>query len=340
MNDKRLEAIANSLVEDGKGILAADESHRTIKKRFDSIGIASTAESRRSYREMLFTTDGLENYISGVILFDETLRQSTGDGVAFPELLSRKGVIPGIKADTGLKPMALHPGEQITEGLDGLKERIEEYSSMGARFAKWRAVISIGEGLPTFRCIESNAYTLAQYSAICQEAGMVPIVEPEVLMAGDHSIERCEEVTTDTLRIVFSELLVHRVQLEGVLLKPNMVLPGDQCADQRSVEEVAEATVRCLRRTVPGAVSGVVFLSGGQSPGLSTAHLNEMNKRGVFPWKLSFSYGRALQEPALKAWAGENGNASVAQRVLCHRAKCNSAATYGRFSESQEAVPA
>ena len=332
MNHKNLEAIANSLVEEGKGILAADESHKTIKSRFDSIGSVPTEESRRSYREMLFTTNGLEKYISGVILFDETLRQSTSIGVPFPEFLSSKGIIPGIKADIGYKPMAFHPGEQITEGLDGLKERIEGYSSLGARFAKWRAVISIGGGLPSLRCIESNAHVLALYSAVCQESGIVPIVEPEVQMTGDHSIEECEKVTTKTLRIVFSELLAQRVHLEGILLKPNMVLPGDQCADQRSIEEVAETTIRSLRRSVPSAVPGVVFLSGGQSPELATAHLNEMNRRGANPWKLSFSYGRALQEPALKAWKGETENASAAQELLFDRAKCNGAATYGRSS--------
>ncbi len=340
MDEKNLEATANSLVRDGTGILAADESHGTIKKRFDSIGIASTEDTRRSYREMLLTADGLEDYISGVILYDETLRQSTGDGTAFSDLLSGKGIIPGIKADIGLKPMALHPGELVTEGLDGLYERVSEYSTLGARFAKWRAVVTIGEGIPSRRCIENNAHALAQYSAICQEAGVVPIVEPEVLMSGNHTIESCEAVTTDTLGSVFSALQAHRVHLEGVLLKASMVLPGDKCPDQRSVEEVAEATVRCLRRTVPGAIPGVVFLSGGQSPELATAHLNGMNKLGTNSWKLSFSYGRALQEPALKAWAGQDGNATVAQGLLCHRAKCNSAATYGRFSESEEAVPA
>ncbi len=337
MNEHELESIAQALVLEGKGILAADESFGTIKKRFDSVNVVSTEETRRSYREMLFTTPGVEEFISGVILFDETIRQATQDGTSFPEVLAGKGIIAGIKVDKGAKDLAGFPGERITEGLDGLRERLVDYRDLGARFTKWRAVITIGEGIPTCYCIDANAHTLARFAALSQEAGLVPIVEPEVLMEGDHSIERCEEVTTATLKSVFSELQEHRVALEGMLLKPNMVLPGKACPKPASVEEVAEATVRCLLRVVPAAVPGIVFLSGGQSPEQATRHLNAMNAMGKHPWELSFSYGRALQEPSLRAWKGEASNVAMAQKLFYHRAKCNGAARYGRYSEEMEA---
>jgi fructose-bisphosphate aldolase class I len=337
MNKHELESIAQALVPEGKGILAADESFGTIKKRFDSINVVSTEETRRSYREMLFTTPGVEEFISGVILFDETIRQATQDGTSFPEVLAGKGIIPGIKVDKGAKALAGFPGERITEGLDGLRERLVEYDELGARFTKWRAVITIGEGIPTRYCIDANAHALARFAALSQEAGLIPVVEPEVLMEGDHGIERCEEVTTATLKSVFSELQEHRVALEGMLLKPNMVLPGKACPKPASVEEVAEATVRCLLRVVPAAVPGIVFLSGGQSPEQATRHLNAMNAMGKNPWELSFSYGRALQGPSLRAWKGEASNVAMAQKLFYHRAKCNGAARYGKYSEEMEA---
>jgi fructose-bisphosphate aldolase class I len=337
MNKHELESIAQALVPEGKGILAADESFGTIKKRFDSVNVVSTEETRRSYREMLFTTPGVEEFISGVILFDETIRQATQDGTPFPEVLAGKGIIPGIKVDKGAKDLASFPGEKITEGLDGLRERLVEYGDLGARFTKWRAVITIGEGIPTRYCIDANAHALARFAALSQEAGLVPIVEPEVLMEGDHSIQRCEELTTATLKSVFSELQEHRVVLEGMLLKPNMVLPGKACPKQASVGEVAEATVHCLRRVVPAAVPGIVFLSGGQSPEQATRHLNAMNAMGEQPWELSFSYGRALQGPSLRAWKGKASNVAMAQKLFYHRAECNGAARYGRYSEEMEA---
>jgi fructose-bisphosphate aldolase class I len=337
MNKHELESIAQALVLEGKGILAADESFGTIKKRFDSVNVASTEETRRSYRGMLFTTPGVEEFISGVILFDETIRQATQDGTSFPEVLAGKGIMPGIKVDKGAKDLAGFPGERITEGLDGLRERLVEYSELGARFTKWRAVIIIGEGIPTRYCIDANAHALARFAALSQEAGLVPIVEPEVLMEGDHGIERCEEVTTTTLNSVFSQLQEHRVALEGMLLKPNMVLPGKACPKPASVEGVAEATVRCLTRVVPAAVPGIVFLSGGQSPEQATRHLNAMNAMGEHPWELSFSYGRALQGPSLKVWKGEASNVAMAQKLFYHRAKCNGAARYGKYSEEMEA---
>ncbi len=302
MTVKDLETVAEALVAAGKGILAADESTGTIKKRFDSISVESTVETRRAYREMLFTTPDVERFISGVILFDETIRQKAQDGTPLPQVLSRKGIIPGIKVDTGAKELAGFAGERITEGLDGLRARLKEYRELGAKFAKWRAVINIGAGLPTRYCMFANAHALARYAALCQEAGLVPIVEPEVMMTGDHDIQRCEEVTLATLNYVYSELIEHRVVLEGTLLKPNMVLPGQNSAKQASPEEVAAATVRCFRRVVPAAVPGVVFLSGGQSPEQATANLNAMNAMGEQPWELSFSFGRALQQTALKAW--------------------------------------
>jgi len=336
MTAYKLGNIAQSLVHAGKGILAADESSPTIKKRFDRINVPSTEENRRSYREMLFTTQGIEKFISGVILFDETLRQKAQDGTPLPDVLAKKGIIPGIKVDKGAKVLAGFPGEKITEGLDGLRDRLIEYRELGAQFAKWRAVITIGEGIPTRACIDANAHALARYAALCQEAQLVPIVEPEVLMDGKHDLERCEEVTTTTLMRVFAELHEHRVRLEGMLLKANMVISGKTCPQQASVDDVAEATVRCMRRTVPVAVPGIVFLSGGQSPEQATEHLNRMNAMGGQPWEFSFSYGRALQEPALVAWKGKTANAPLVQKVLYHRAKCNGAARYGNYTKEME----
>jgi fructose-bisphosphate aldolase class I len=331
-----LGSVARSLVASGKGILAADESAPTIEKRLKTVGIPSTEDNRRAYRDLLFTTPGISEFVSGVILFDETLRQKSADGTPFPEVLSRQGILPGIKVDKGTKPLAGFPEEKITEGLDGLGERLAEYRDLGARFAKWRAVLSIGGGIPTRYCLKANAHVLARYAAICQANGLVPIVEPEVLMDGAHSMERCEEVTTETLSLVFSELLGHRIALEGMLLKPNMVLPGRECGKQAGVEEVAEATVRCLRRVVPSAVPGVVFLSGGQTAEQATEHLSAMNALGSHPWELSFSYGRALQDPVLKAWKGDAANISAAQRVFRHRARCNGAARYGKYTKEME----
>jgi fructose-bisphosphate aldolase class I len=332
----QLGAIAQSIVQAGKGILAADESSPTIKKRFERINVSSTEENRRSYREMLFTTPGVEEFISGVILFDETLRQKAQDGTPLPELLTKKGIIPGIKVDKGAKALAGFSGEKITEGLDGLRDRLAEYRELGAQFAKWRAVITIGEEIPTRFCIDANAQALARYAALCQEADLVPIVEPEVLMDGKHDIERCEEVTTTTLKRVFAELHEHSVMLEAMLLKPNMVISGKSCPQQASVAEVAEATVRCMRRTVPAAVPGIVFLSGGQSPEQATVNLNMMNTMGYQPWELSFSYGRALQEPAIAAWKGKAANAQLVQKAFYHRAKCNGAARNGNYTKEME----
>src|SRR5216684_4989759 len=307
MKNENLDSVARKLVAPGKGILAADESTPTIEKRLKSIGVASTEENRRAYRDVLFTTAGVGEFISGVILFDETIRQKTRDGRTFVEALEQQAVIPGIKVDKGAKSMANFPGEKITEGLDGLRERLAEYRQLGARFAKWRAVIGIGEKIPTLRCIETNAELLARYAALSQEADLVPIVEPEVLMDGAHTIERHFEVTKQTLQSVFHTLAEYRVALEAMLLKPNMVLSGKDCPQQASVQEVAEATVRCMKRVVPAAVPGLVFLSGGQTDQQATEHLNAMNRMGDLPWQLSFSYGRALQAPVLKAWKGEAG---------------------------------
>ncbi len=336
MSRNGLAATAQAMVAPGKGILAADESFPTIKKRFDSIGVESTERNRRDYRELLFTTEGMEEYISGVILFDETIRQSTHDGKRFVDVLSGKGVVPGIKVDKGAKQLAGFPGEKVTEGLDGLRERLEEYRELGARFAKWRAVITIGDGIPTSACIEANAHALARYAALCQASGIVPIVEPEVLMNGDHTITRCELVTTVTLKELYSAMLDHRLVLEGTVLKPNMVLSGMDCPVQAPVEEVAEATVRTLLRTVPAAVPGIAFLSGGQSAELATEHLNAMNAMGEHPWELTFSYGRALQAPPLQTWSGEAGNAVRAQQALYHRARLNGAARYGQYTVEME----
>jgi fructose-bisphosphate aldolase, class I len=330
--------IAKQLVAPGKGILAADESTPTIEKRFKSVTVTSTEQTRRDYREMLCSTPGLSEFISGVIFFDETLRQKTSDGVLFPELLSNAGIIPGVKVDKGAKALAHFPGEKITEGLDGLRERFAEYAQLGAKFAKWRAVISIGEDIPKNFCLEANAHALARYAALAQEAGLLPIIEPEVLMNGDHTIERCFEVTETTLEFLFDELFAHRVRLEEVLLKASMVISGKECPKQASVQQVAETTLLCLRETVPAAVPGIVFLSGGQSDELATAHLNAMNQIGHAPWELSFSFGRALQSPALKTWCGEATNVRAAQEALLHRAQLNSAARFGKYSEAMERV--
>lgn len=340
MNHRELESIARKIVSPGKGILAADESFPTIKKRFDTINVESTEENRRAYRELLFTTSGIEEYIGGVILFDETIRQATQEGTPFAQLLSQRGIVPGIKVDKGAKSLSGFPGEKITEGLDGLRDRLAEYHNRGARFTKWRAVIGIGRGIPTDFCIEANAHALARFAALSQETGLVPIVEPEVLMDGVHDIKRCEEVTEATLNHVYHQLLKHRVFLEATLLKPNMILSGKECLEQAGVDEVAKATVRCLRRTVPAAVPGIVFLSGGQSSELATEHLNAMNALGEHPWELSFSYGRALQEHTLKAWKAEAANVPEAQKIFHHRAKCNGAARFGQYTKEMEAAAA
>jgi fructose-bisphosphate aldolase class I len=331
-----LRSVARALVAESKGILAADESDPTIKKRFDTIELDSTEGNRRAYRDMLFTTPGLENFISGVILFDETIRQSSGDGTPFPDLLASKGVIPGIKVDKSAKDLALFPGEKVTEGLDGLRARLEEYVSFGARFTKWRAVITIGEGIPSDYCIQANAHALGRFAALSQEAGMVPIVEPEVLMDGDHTIERCYDATERTLTALFAELEQARIDLEGTLLKTNMVLSGKKGSDRAGVEEVAEQTVACLIATVPEELPGIVFLSGGQSDEDATAHLSAMNRLGRHPWELSFSYGRALQAPALEAWKGDAANIEAGQRALHHRARLNGAARSGSYTPSME----
>jgi fructose-bisphosphate aldolase, class I len=339
-----LQEIARALVAEGKGILAADESSGTIKKRFDSIGVESTEENRRAYRDLLFTTPGAEEFISGVILYDETIRQSSADGTPFPKLLESKGIIPGIKVDTGAKPLAGATEETVTEGLDGLRERLAEYYELGARFTKWRAVISISvpDGRPSEYAIWTNAHALARFAALTQEAGMVPIVEPEVLMDGEHTIQDSYRVTERTLRAVFTELFDQRVEREGSLLKTNMVVSGYDSSDQADVETVAEMTIRCLKNTCPAAVPGVVFLSGGMSDEDATARLNVMNQRGPHPWQLSFSYGRALQAPALKAWGGEAANVEAAQQAYYRRAKFNGAARTGSYAPDweREEVPA
>jgi fructose-bisphosphate aldolase class I len=336
MNRSELETTARAMVAKGKGILAADESSGTIKKRFDSIKLESTEEARRTYRELLFTTPSAADYISGVIFYDETLRQKTKDGTPFAQYLSKLGIVPGIKVDTGAKPLANFPNETITEGLDGLRERLADYYKLGARFAKWRAVIDIADGIPSRFAIEANAHALARYAALCQEANIVPIVEPEVLMDGAHSLERCEEVTSETLSTVFRELHSHRIHLEGMILKPNMVISGKKAATRANPQQVAEATVRTLKRYVPSAVPGIAFLSGGQSAAEATEHLNLMNKMGPLPWELTFSYGRALQDEALKAWAGKPENFAAGQKAFFRRAKLNGLARTGSYTAKSE----
>jgi fructose-bisphosphate aldolase class I len=336
MAHDELHETAKALVAEGKGILAADESDSTIKKRFDAIGVESTEESRRAYRDLLFTTPGAEDYISGVILFDETIRQSSTDGTPFPKLLASKGIIPGIKVDKGAKPLAHAEGETVTEGLDGLRARLEEYRGLGARFAKWRATYSITDDLPSQYCEWTNAHALARYAALCQEAGIVPIVEPEVLMDGTHTIERAHHVTSRVLYALYTELFDQRVDIAGTLLKPNMVLSGYDASNRAGADEVAEWTLRCFYKHVPAAVPGIVFLSGGQSDEDATAHLNAINARGPHPWQLSFSYGRALQAPALKAWGGKPENVEAAQRAYYHRAKLNGAARSGAYAPEME----
>ncbi len=335
-----LHETARELVAPSRGILAADESTGTIKKRFDSIGVESTEENRRAYRDLLFTTAGLGDHISGVILYDETIRQSSADGTAFPALLEKQGIIPGIKVDTGAKPLALHEGETVTEGLDGLRERLTDYRELGARFAKWRATITIGQALPTTYAIDANSHAMARYAAVCQEAGIVPIVEPEILMDGDHHIDACDSATARTLRSLYECMAAARVDLPGTLLKVNMVLCGKGCADQADHAQVAEATIACLAANVPAEVPGVVFLSGGQSDLDSTVHLQEMNARGPYPWALSFSYGRALQAPSLKAWQGRSENVAAAQAALAHRAEMNGLARDGRYSADLDGAAA
>jgi fructose-bisphosphate aldolase class I len=339
-NVAELNSIARAMVAKGKGILAADESSGTIKRRLESVKVESTDDNRRAYRELLFTTPGIEEFISGIILYDETIRQSAKSGKPFSELLSSKGIIPGIKVDKGPVNLPFFPGEVVTEGLDGLRQRFAEYHKMGARFAKWRAVIAIGPGIPTEGCITANAEALARYAALSQEAGLVPIVEPEVLIDGDHTIERCDEATTATLKIVFSKLSDYRVAFEGMILKPNMVLSGKDCPVQASVQEVAERTINCFKRTVPAAVPGVAFLSGGQSAELATERLNAMNAMGPHPWEVSFSYSRALQDPVLKTWKGDAANAEKAQKVFYHRAKLNSLARQGKYNKEMEKAAA
>ena len=338
MNSQELIVTARALVAGDKGLLAMDESNPTCNKRFARLGIPQTEEARRSYRELIVTTPGLGEFISGVILYDETIRQSRKDGTPFVKVITDAGIIPGIKVDTGAKDMAGHPGEKITEGLDGLRARLAEYSQMGARFAKWRAVITISDAIPSRGCIEANAHALARYAALCQEAGLVPIVEPEVLMDGKHTLERCFEVTAEVLRTVFNQLYTQRVALECMILKPNMVLPGMDCPKQDSVDEVADATVSCLLRAVPAAVPGIAFLSGGQPYELASARLNAMNVRFEtrLPWALTFSFARAIQQPALEIWKGQQANAAAAQQALYHRARCNSAARLGQYRTEME----
>ncbi len=331
-----LAKVAQAMVARGKGILAADESTGTIGKRFQSINVENTEENRRAYRDLLFSAKGVGEHVSGVILYDETLRQKSANGTPFPEMLGKLGILPGIKVDGGTKDMALCPGETITEGLDGLAKRCAEYVKLGAKFAKWRAVITIGADIPSSACIIANAHALARYGAICQAEGLVPIIEPEVLMDGDHTIERCEIATEATLREVFAALAAQRVAPEQMVLKPSMVISGKSCTRQAGVDEVAERTLRLLKRCVPAAVPGIAFLSGGQSDELATAHLDAMNRLGGGPWTLSFSYGRALQQPALKAWRGSAANVGAAQAALLHRANMNGLAAMGQYRAELE----
>lgn len=337
MNFTELANVANQMVTNGKGLLAIDESTGTCCKRFAAMGVECTEENRRAYREMLLTTPGLSDYISGVILYDETIRQSTAQGKPFVDFLQETGILPGIKVDTGAKALALHPGEKVTEGLDGLRGRLEEYRELGARFAKWRAVITIGDGMPSSACLDANAHALARYAALCQEAGIVPIVEPEVLMDGNHNLDLCFDVTEGTLHALFNQLYDQGVVLEGTVLKASMVVSGSEASDRAETEEVANATLQCLLDTVPASLAGVVFLSGGQSDVEATAHLDAMNRMNAAPWPLSFSYGRALQAPALKTWS-ENpaGNIAAAQRKLLHRARMNGLAALGDWDEQLE----
>ena len=338
MDAQKLIDTARMLVAGDKGLLAMDESNPTCDKRFAKLGIPQTVEARRAYREMIVTTPGLGECISGAILYDETIRQQTRDGTTFVKVLTDAGIIPGIKVDAGAKAMAGHPGEKVTEGLDGLRDRLAEYARIGARFAKWRAVITLGEDIPSWACMDANAHALARYASLCQEAGIVPVVEPEVLMDGAHTLERCREVTEKTLNRVFDQLYTQGVLLEGMLLKPNMVLPGLSCPKQESVDELADATVECLLRTVPAAVPGVAFLSGGQSGELASGRLNAMNVRfsSRLPWAVAFSFARAIQQPALEIWSGELANVAAAQRALLHRAECNRAARRGEYSAAME----
>jgi len=338
MNAQELIATTSALVADDKGLLAMDESNPTCNKRFAALGIPQTEEARRAYREWIVTTPGLGECISGAILYDETIRQRKRDGTPFAEAVVDAGIIPGIKVDTGAKDMAGCPGEKVTEGLDGLRDRLAEYSQMGARFAKWRAVITVGDGIPSRGCIQANAHALARYAALCQEAGLVPVVEPEVLMDGEHTLERCCEVTEEVLRTVFDQLYAQGVMLEGVILKPNMVLPGLTCPKQAALDDVADTTVRCLLRAVPAAVPGIAFLSGGQSAEVASARLNAMNVRfrSRLPWALAFSFARAIQQPALEIWSGEDAQVSTAQQALYHRARCNRAARRGEYNAAME----
>jgi fructose-bisphosphate aldolase class I len=338
MNAQELINTAKTLVAGDKGLLAMDESNPTCNKRFARLGITQTEEARRAYRELIVTTPGLGECISGAILYDETIRQQKQDGTPLVKVITDAGIIPGIKVDTGAKDMAGHPGEKITEGLDGLRDRLKEYFQMGARFAKWRAVIAVGDDIPSWGCIKANAHALARYAALCQEAGLVPVVEPEVLMDGGHSLKRCCEVTEEVLRSVFNQLYTQGVKPEGMTLKPNMVLPGLTCPKQETVDEVADATVRCLLQAVPAAVQGIAFLSGGQSAELASARLNAMNVRfkSRLPWPLAFSYARAIQQPALEIWQGKEANVKAAQQALLHRAKCNQAARLGEYTAAME----
>jgi len=338
MNSQKLIDTARAMVADDKGLLAMDESNPTCNKRFAKLGIPQTEQTRRAYRELIVTSPGLGESISGAILYDETIRQQKSDGTPFAKAITDAGIIPGIKVDTGAKDLAGHPGEKITEGLDGLRDRLAEYFQMGARFAKWRAVIAVGDGIPSRASIEANAQALARYAALCQEAGLVPVVEPEVLMDGAHTLERCGRVTEDVLRTVFSHLYTQGVMLECLILKPNMVLPGTTCPKQDSVDDVADATVRCLLRAVPAAVPGIAFLSGGQSAELASARLNAMNVRfeSRLPWALAFSFARAIQQPALEIWRGQEANVSQAQGALRHRSQCNRAARRGEYSAGME----
>ena len=336
MDKALLSKTAAAMVARGKGILAADESSGTCETRFKTINTPCTEESRRTYRGLLFTTPGMEQFISGVILYDETIRQKTNEGVLFPDYLARKGVLPGIKVDTGAKSLALCPGEKVTEGLDALRERLADYFKLGARFAKWRAVITIGEAIPTHTCLYSNAHALARYAALCQEASIVPMIEPEVLLDGGHTIERCEEVSEATLRATYAALAAHNVSFEHTILKASMVVSGKACARQAGVDEVAERTLRVLKRTVPAAQPGVVFLSGGQSDVSATAHLNAMASMKGLPWPLTFSYSRALQNPALNTWKGQSGNSGAAQRAFHHRAHMNGLAAQGKWKAELE----